>query len=136
MSEAVYLSVSGMSCAGCVSSVEKALSAVNGVRLANVNFAEHTAMVEGDVSSEALVEAVRAAGYDAAELTGAEDEDEKAAAELDAYHRLLKKAIVAGVVGLPQFVFGMSGLLTGFENGAGRLFWLGVGFLSLFVLIY
>jgi Cu+-exporting ATPase len=136
MSEAVYLSVSGMSCAGCVSSVEKALSAVDGVRLANVNFAEHTAMVEGDVSSEALVEAVRAAGYDAAELTGAEDEDEKAAAELDVYHRLLKKAIVAGVVGLPQFVFGMSGLLPGFETGAGRLFWLGVGLLTLFVLIY
>ena len=136
MSVAAHLSVSGMSCAGCVSSVEKALAAVDGVTLANVNFAEHTAMVEGDVRVEVLVEAVRAAGYDAAELTGAEDEDEKAAAERDAYHSLLKKAVVAGVVGLPQFVFGMSGLLPGFETGEGRLFWLGIGLLTLFVLVY
>jgi len=136
MSVAAHLSVSGMSCAGCVSSVEKALAAVDGVTLANVNFAEHTAMVEGDVRVEVLVEAVRAAGYDAAELTGAEDEEEKAAAERDAYHSLLKKAVVAGVVGVPQFVFGMSGLLPGFEMGMGRLFWLGIGLLTFFVLIY
>ena len=84
MSVAAHLSVSGMSCAGCVSSVEKALAAVDGVTLANVNFAEHTAMVEGDVRVEALLEAVRAAGYDATELTGAEDEEEKAATELGA----------------------------------------------------
>jgi Cu+-exporting ATPase len=136
MSAAAHLSVSGMSCAGCVSSVEKALAAVDGVTLANVNFAEHTAMVEGDVRVEALLEAVRAAGYDAAELTGAEDEEEKAATELGAYHSLLKKAVVAGVVGIPQFVFGMSGLLPGFETGTSRLFWLGIGLLTLFVLIY
>jgi len=57
-----------MNCAGCVSSVEKALNGVPGVSSANVNFAEHTASVEGDVAVQSLLDAVQSAGYGAAEL--------------------------------------------------------------------
>jgi len=136
MSEAIRLSVSGMNCAGCVSSVEKALTGVAGVSLANVNFAEHTATIEGDVSAQSLVDAVRSAGYDAAEMTGAEDESEKEAVELAYYRKLLKMAAFAALVGFPQFIFGMAGYLPGFETGGGRAFWLGIGLLTLVVLVY
>lgn len=125
-----------MSCAGCVSSVEKALNGVVGVALANVNFAEHTATIEGDMTAQSLVDAIRSAGYDAAEMTGAEDESEKEAAELAYYRKLLKMSAFAAVVGFPQFIFGMSGYLPGFETGGGRGFWLGVGLLTLVVLVY
>ncbi len=136
MSETIRLSVSGMSCAGCVSSVEKALNGVVGVSLANVNFAEHTATIEGGVSAQSLVDAVRSAGYDAAELTGVEDESEKEAAELAHYRKLLKMAAFAACVGFPQFIFGMAGYLPGFATGGGRGFWLGIGILTLIVLVY
>jgi len=136
MSTSIRLSVSGMNCAGCVASVEKALNEVLGVTLANVNFAEHTATIEGDVSAQSLVEAVRSAGYDAAEMTGAEDEAEKEAAELGHYRKLLKMAAFAAVVGFPQFIFGMAGYLPGFATGGGRAFWLGIGILTLVVLVY
>ena len=63
----VRLSISGMSCAGCVANVEKALQRVDGVDTASVNFAEHTAAVEGDVEVASLIDAVSAAGYGAAE---------------------------------------------------------------------
>ena len=125
-----------MNCAGCVSSVEKALNGVSGVSSANVNFAEHTALVEGDVALQSLVDAVQSAGYDAQELTGAEDESEKEAAELAQYRKLLKMAALAAAVGFPQFIFGMSGLLPGFESGAGRLFWFVIGRLTAVVLYY
>lgn len=136
MSETIRLSVSGMSCAGCVSSVEKALNGVVGVSLANVNFAEHTATIEGDVGAQSLVDAVRSAGYDAAELTGVEDESEKEAAELAHYRKLLKMAAFAACVGFPQFIFGMAGYLPGFATSGGRGFWLGIGILTLVVLVY
>lgn len=136
MSEAIRLSISGMSCAGCVSSVEDALQRVVGVSAASINFAEHTATVEGDITAQSLVDAVRSAGYDAAELTSTEDETEKEAAEIAYYHKLLKKASFAAVVGFPQFVFGMSGFLPTFETVDGRLFWLGVGLLTVIVLVY
>lgn len=136
MSAATRLSVSGMSCAGCVASVENAIKNVDGVLVANVNFAEHTATVEGDVTADVLVKAIQDAGYDAAHLIGAEDESEKEAAEMTHYRRLLKKAAFAGIVGAPQFVFGMAGMLPGFGDSSGRLFWLGIGVLTVMVLVY
>jgi len=136
MSGPTRLSISGMNCAGCVSSVERALQGVAGVSAASVNFAEHTAVAEGDVSAQSLIDAVQSAGYNAAELISAEDETEKEAAEAAYYRSLLKKAGFAAAIGFPQFVFGMAGLLPTFEAVGGRLFWLAVGLLTLFVLIY
>ena len=136
MSEAIRLSVSGMSCAGCVASVENAIKAVDGVSLASVNVGEHTAMIEGDVNAASLVEAIRAAGYDAAELRNEEDQAEKEAAEMAYYRKLLKKAAFAGIVGAPLFILGMSGFLPGFETDTGRLFWVLIGLLTLMVIVY
>lgn len=130
------LSIAGMSCAGCVASVEKALQAVTGVQSASVNFAEHTAQVSGDVAVEELITAVKAAGYDAAELRGKEDEAEKEIAELIYYRSLLRKAGVAGLVGIPLFVAGMAGWLPGLVTPSGRIFWLLMGLATLVVLIY
>jgi Cu+-exporting ATPase len=132
----IRLSISGMSCAGCVSSVEKALGRVPGVASASVNFAEHTAAVEGEVDAAALIEAVSAAGYDAAELQSLDDGTEQEAEDHAQFVTLLRQAGVAAVVGVPQFVFGMAGLLPGLESGPGRLFWLLVGAATLFVLWY
>ncbi len=95
------LSISGMSCDGCVATVESALKNVPGVIESTVNFAEHTATVRGSVDAKALIAAVTASGYSAAELRGLEDETEKEAAELAHYRALLRKFILAGVVGLP-----------------------------------
>ena len=125
-----------MSCAGCVASAEDAIKGVAGVVSASINFAEHTATVEGSASVQSIIDGVRAAGYDAAELSGVDDETEKEAAEMVHYRKLLKMAAFAGAVGAPQFVLGMAGMLPGFDDTGGRLFWLAVGVLTLMVLVY
>jgi Cu+-exporting ATPase len=130
------LSIAGMSCAGCVASVEKALQAVNGVESASVNFAEHTAQVRGDVGVQTLIDAVKAAGYEAAELRGQDDEAEKEIAELGYFRALLRKAGFAALVGVPLFVTGMAGWLPDLLTPAGQGFWLLVGLATLGVLIY
>ena len=61
-----HLSISGMSCAGCVAAVENTLRGVPGVVAAQVNFADRSAQVSGAVTADTLIAAVRAAGYDAA----------------------------------------------------------------------
>lgn len=63
--ETILLSVYGMSCAGCVNTVESALKDVPGVQLASVNFAGQTAAVTGEVLASSLIQAVDDAGYDA-----------------------------------------------------------------------
>ena len=99
MGQAIRLSISGMSCGGCVASVEKSLEAVSGVEEATVNLGERSALVSGTVSAQALVAAVKQAGFDAAELKSLADESEKEKQELVEYHRLWKRAISAGAVG-------------------------------------
>ena len=59
------LRIGGMTCAGCASTVERALAAVPGVTAARVNLATETASVGGDVAHARLAEAVRSAGYEA-----------------------------------------------------------------------
>ncbi|MCS7066152.1 MAG: cation-translocating P-type ATPase, partial [Fimbriimonadales bacterium] len=66
------LRIKGMTCAACVRRVEKALQRVPGVQQALVNLATEQAEVElsEPVSPDALIEAVRMAGYDAEPATG------------------------------------------------------------------
>ena len=138
MTKQFRLSISGMSCAGCVASVEKALSEVAGVIEANVNFAEHTANVSGSVSIGDLISAVKNAGYEAAELTSGEEDQlkEKESADADYYHQLMIRSFVAALLGLPLFVAGMSGWLPGLDNDVSRLFWLFIGILTSVVMIF
>lgn len=63
----VTLPIVGMTCTGCASAVERALSEVEGVVYANVNFAAEQAHVEyvsGLGAQAPLAHAVRRAGYD------------------------------------------------------------------------
>ncbi|MCC0031072.1 MAG: heavy-metal-associated domain-containing protein [Brucellaceae bacterium] len=64
----ITLPIEGMHCGGCVSSVEKALSAVPGVTSVAVSLEKATAEVKADdtVSHAALAEAVEDAGFDVA----------------------------------------------------------------------
>jgi Cu+-exporting ATPase len=59
----VRLAISGMHCAGCVGTVERALAAVPGVAAAQVNLATETATVQGTAAAKALIDAVTQAGY-------------------------------------------------------------------------
>lgn len=137
MSQATLrLSIGGMSCAGCVATVEDALKAVPGVASASVNFAEHTAQVEGTVEAAALIAAVKSAGYEAALLEGEQAEEEKTAAELAHYRQLLRRAVVAGVVGLPLFLSGVLGKMPGLATDLERSFWLVMAGVTLVVLVY
>ena len=131
------LSIGGMSCAGCVASVETALNSVAGVEEAIVNFAEHTAVVKGDMDISDVISAVKLASYDAAELKGGDEEEaEKEAVEFAYYRALIKKAWVAAIVGVPLFVGGMTGFFPEIDAKNGQLVWLILGLITLGVMYY
>lgn len=58
--------VTGMSCAACSARVEKAVSALQGVKQCNVNLLTGSMVVTGDVTEQAVISAVEKAGYGAA----------------------------------------------------------------------
>ena len=71
--------VTGMSCAACSSRVEKAVSALDGVSACSVNLLTGSLAVEGSVSEERILSAVREAGYGASPAGGAQKPSAKAA---------------------------------------------------------
>ncbi len=133
MSE-IRLSIGGMMCAGCVSSVETALRSVTGVENAQVNLGERTAFVSGSADLTALKDAVEKAGFEAAELANLADEIEKENREQRAYKTLWWRAIIAGSLGFSLFLMMISGNLP--DPVEGRVFWLAISALTLAILVF
>ena len=105
--EAVDLKLAGMTCAACAARIEKVLNRVDGVR-ADVNFATESAHVEFDgakATTDALIEAVRNAGYDAAPAVDPFTRpDEEAKAEGERYRRELRVFAVSAALTAPFIV--------------------------------
>ncbi|WP_198148036.1 heavy metal translocating P-type ATPase [Elstera litoralis] len=109
MADPLTLAITGMTCASCVSRVERALKAVPGVQDASVNLATERAEVRMTraVVPEALLEAVDAAGFTAkpiAARAALQDPSVKRRAEADVLRR---DAIRAALLALPVIVLGM-----------------------------
>ncbi len=64
----IRLAIPGIKCNGCVAAIEKVLGDEPGVIKSQVDLETKTATIESNVSQSVLVEAVKAAGFDAAEL--------------------------------------------------------------------
>ena len=101
--------VTGMSCAGCSSSVESMLKSHEGVADAGVNLANQTAWVSFDpklTSPKALQQAIRSVGYDLLidnehNLMATEKIRQQESA------RMRARTIWAGILTLPVFTLGM-----------------------------
>ncbi|QIR41825.1 copper-translocating P-type ATPase (plasmid) [Tolypothrix sp. PCC 7910] len=104
--ETATLKLRGMSCASCAKSIEEAISSVPGVNECSVNFGAEQATVEYDPRTtdvQTIQDAVDGAGYSAyplqeQNLMAGEDDAEKTA-RLRESRYLLRKVIVAGMIG-------------------------------------
>jgi len=134
---ATVLRIEGMTCASCVARVEKALARVPGVAGASVNLATEKATVHGAAAPDALVAAVREAGYEAREANGANGATAAPAGQGDkglptwwpvAAASLLSLPLVAPMLAQP---FGLDWALPGWLQAllaAPVQFWLGARF--------
>jgi Cu+-exporting ATPase len=105
-------SIEGMSCASCVTRIEKALSAVRGVLRASVNLASESANVElvaGTATMHDLLAAIEAAGY-----TGKAQAEAATAPSVDPVSALKRDAVIALVLAAP-LVAPMTAALAGFD---------------------
>ncbi|MFW1985907.1 heavy metal translocating P-type ATPase [Acinetobacter guillouiae] len=115
---ATELSIDGMTCASCVSRVEKALKAVPGVKEANVNLATERATITGTANVVALIAAIDKAGYDAKEIqTAIPDQTEHLEKKDQERAELKRDLILATIFALPVFILEMgSHLIPGMHH--------------------
>lgn len=132
----IRLSILGMRCAGCVSAIEGALSALDGVVSVSVNFADHSAVVKSQTTPELLIQAVKEAGYDAAVMEGFEDPAEQEAQEMQRYRKLMKKAFVAGAFGAFLMIAEHLDWLPAIGSATGQWLWPEIALVTLGILVY
>ncbi|MBB1360956.1 MULTISPECIES: heavy metal translocating P-type ATPase [unclassified Shewanella] len=133
------LLIEGAGCASCVGKIEKALKTVAQVEQAEMNFADRSVMVTGEVEVASLLEAVEKAGYHAILINdqgGADAIDEKEQADAIYYKSLIKHTIVALAVGIPLMIYGLFiGDMT-VTNPIQQLVWGAIGILTLGIMFF
>ncbi|HEX2916390.1 MAG TPA: heavy metal translocating P-type ATPase [Chloroflexia bacterium] len=141
------LSIQGMHCGSCVSTIEQALQRTRGVLSASVNLATGAAHVEylpGLVDLSGLTAAVEAAGYStgkapAATELGVDREEQDRARE---YRNLMRKFWFAAVISVPVIVFSYPEFFPGVQewlpkgSDTLRLVWGILGLVSVPVLAW
>lgn len=130
------LYVSDISCASCVNTIETAVKSVPGVKQVEVNFADKTVNISGDVAEDQVIKAISESGYTACSLEDGSEDSNKQNQELIHYKDLLKKTIVAGVISIVIVAVTMLDLLPDMTTFKGQFAWGIVSLLALFVLIY
>lgn len=139
MERTVYLTLKGLRCASCVNKAEKALKSVVGVQKAEVNFADQSAIVTGSMEMEAgnLIKAMAAVGYTANLAADAElDISQTEIQEQRHYKNLLRKTIIASIVGTMLFVISMFPFIAPLTTSQGQYRSLIIGIITLCTLIY
>jgi Cu+-exporting ATPase len=137
--ESIELGIEGMTCASCVSRVERALKAVPGVVDATVNLASETARVEtiGQVPSDALITAVEEAGYSASLRAGVEQGGDESARREAMAGRERMHVVIAALLSMPLILpmllapLGVDWMLPGWTQlvlATPVQFWLGARF--------
>ncbi len=134
-----HLVLEGMTCASCVSSVEKALTQNPFVDQAQINLAEQTALVFSaqprNIIENALIESVKAVGYSAEFVDDAVTQQQKQQEQqLRTQQAFLRNSISALVIGAPLMAWGMFGGSMTIATLNDQLGWGFIGVLCLLLL--
>ena len=137
--KAQELIIDGAGCASCVGKIETALKNVNGVDNAQMNFALRTVVVDGEVDSEDLVQAIESIGYNARSAEDTSDDellDEKEIADQKYYTSLMRKMWIALGLGVPLMIYSIAGGPMTVETTLERGIWLFIGILCAAIMYF
>ncbi len=122
--------LSDIHCASCVNTINKALNTIPDIEF-EINFANRQLQVKGNINSEAIIQAVRQAGYTAILITDSNHEQTEPPVK-----SLLIKMGVAIALGVVLLLMGWSHWLPGLNVDPGRVIWGSVGLVTLAAMWY
>ncbi|MEZ9233301.1 copper-translocating P-type ATPase [Vibrio amylolyticus] len=139
VTEAIHLLISGMTCASCVSSVEKAFRTLPEVKNVQINLAEQSAIIEVGQSTpstlENILQSAKEAGYPAELSDDPQTAQEKQRQQLEKSKQSHKLAsIYALLLGGPLMVWGMFGGNMMIRHTGDQYAWGVIGFLCLLLM--
>ncbi|WP_239996639.1 cation transporter [Photobacterium phosphoreum] len=133
---ATQLLLSGLTCASCVASVEKAIKAVEGIDSVNVNLAERTALIYGQASLQAVITAIENAGYGAEQ---SEDDQTRRIRQQQQNQQTFKthirNATASLALGVPLMAWGIFGGSMVIDSTTSQISWGIIGLITLALLV-
>lgn len=134
-----HLLISGMTCASCVSSVEKAINSVEGVEKAQVNLAEQSALIflsqPIEDIQESLLTSISQAGYQAQIIDDPQNQQQKQLEQQQAVQAHHKKSAWTGLlIGAPLMLWGLLGGNMMIRTNLDQVAWGVVGIVCLWLL--
>lgn len=130
-----HLALSGVKCAGCVRSLERALVAADEIEDYAVNFAERSVAVQSQADVEQVIAVIQAAGYGAQLVDDSQDPQLQAQANREQYQSLLRRSGAALGVGALLMVMGLLGMMPDLTQASGQLAAVVMGLVTLAVMI-
>lgn len=134
-----HLLISGMTCASCVSSVEKVINSVEGVEKAQVNLAEQSALIflsqPIEDIQESLLTSISQTGYQAQIIDDPQNQQQKQLEQQQAVQAHHKKSAWTGLlIGAPLMLWGLLGGNMMIRTSLDQVAWGVVGIVCLWLL--
>ncbi|MBD1574991.1 copper-translocating P-type ATPase [Vibrio sp. S11_S32] len=135
----LHFIINGMTCASCVSSVEKSITQIEGVTKVQVNLAEQTAWVTAPTISAdkatIISDAIKNAGYQAELVIDEASMREQQQAKFQQSLKINQNNAIAGlIIGTPLMAWGVLGGNMMIRNSADQLTWGVIGLVCLALL--
>ena len=136
--KAYQLIISGVNCAGCVKKIETALTKVDGVESAVMNFPLRTVDIIGAAEVNTLIATIESIGYQAKNRANQSEQDllsEQEQQDNKQYQTFIRHMVIALGLGIPMMLWGLLGGTMTVNNTNEQLGWLIVGILTAVVMV-
>lgn len=110
----ITLPISGMTCASCVSSIEKAVKKLDGIESVNVNLSTEKATIKYNskvVRISEIKQNIKKAGYEPLEIEVTSSSDDEKLRHEKAMKTLWKKFIISAIFSFPLLIIAMGHML-------------------------
>ncbi|RBO79620.1 heavy metal translocating P-type ATPase [Marinomonas aquiplantarum] len=122
------IAISGMTCAGCVNTVQSAIAKVDGTIKVEVNFASHLAQVTSSARYQELLTAISDVGYQGELVTDAQQNAEnKIAKDANEYRQKITSSFMGLSFGVPLMLYGLLGGSMKVSSLTEQFVWLLIG---------
>jgi len=130
-----HFSLSGVTCAGCVKTVERAIKALPNVDSVEINFANRTVTIISPHSAKKIITTIENAGYGAKEIIDLDKaQAEKIKLQESEYKRKMKQSAIGLGVGIPLMLYGLLGGPMRVDTTNEQYLWFCIGLIIVFIM--
>ena len=128
----VQLRLLDVHCASCVNSIDNVLSKQKTIESYQVNFANRTVTVRGDLTAIKIMELIKKAGYKSEELSSAYEVNHK---RYKSQRFIWLQSLLAGVWGITLIILALTGVMPNLFTIGGMIYAISLGCVTFVVMM-